>query len=108
MSEISVRRSHGLTIEQARKAAEKIAARLKQDFELHYAWQRHVLRFERPGLHGELHVGKDEVRLEAKLGFLLAFLKPRIEDEIDRQFDRYFAAAAKPVAPSKKAARKRP
>jgi putative polyhydroxyalkanoate system protein len=106
MSEISVRRSHRLTLEQARKAAEKIAARLKQDFELDYAWQRHVLHFERPGLHGELHVGKDEVRLEAKLGFLLAFLKPRIEDEIDREFDRYFAAA-KPAAPAKKAGRKR-
>ncbi len=94
MSEISIRRTHHLTIEDARKAAEKIAARLKKDFELEYAWKRHVLHFERSGVHGELHVGKDEVRLDARLGFLLAFLKPRIEREIDEQFDKYFGAAA--------------
>ena len=49
-----------------------------------------------------------DVRLEAKLSFLLAFLKPRIEREIDEQFDKYFAApaakkpAAKKAAPAKK------
>ena len=106
MSEIKVHRNHALPLEAARKAAEKVAARLRKDFDLEYAWKRHVLHFERTGVHGELHVGKDEVRLEAKLGFLLAFLKPRIEDEIDREFDRYFSAA-KPAAPPKKAARKR-
>jgi putative polyhydroxyalkanoate system protein len=109
MSEISIRRTHHLPLEEARKAAEKIAARLKKDFDLDYAWKRHVLHFERSGVHGELHVGKDEVRLDARLGFLLAFLKPRIEREIDEQFEKYFGAAAKPAAPArgaKKPARK--
>jgi len=108
MSEISIRRPHELPLEEARKAAEKIAARLQQDFELDYAWKRHVLHFERTGVHGALHVGKDEVRLEAKLNFLLAFLKPRIEQEIDEQFDKYFAPPAKPAAAHKGAPRKAP
>jgi putative polyhydroxyalkanoate system protein len=112
MSEISIRRAHKLPIDEARKAAEKIAARLKKDFELDYAWKRHVLHFERTGVHGELHVGKDEVRLEARLSFLLAFLKSRIEREIDEQFDKYFAVPAKAAAPDRgpprKAAKKRP
>ena len=106
MSEISIRRAHHLPIEEARKAAEKIAARLKKDFELDYAWERHVLHFERTGVHGELHVVKDEVRLEARLSFLLAFLKPRIEHEIDQQFDKYFGAPAKVARPEKGAAKK--
>lgn len=109
MSEISIRRTHHLPLEEARKAAEKIAARLKKDFDLDYAWKRHVLHFERSGVHGELHVGKDEVRLDARLGFLLAFLKPRIEREIDEQFEKYFGGAAKPPAAArgaKKPARK--
>ena len=104
MSEIKVRRNHALPLEAARAAAEKVAARLKKDFDLDYAWKRHVLHFERTGVHGELHVTDRDVRLEAHLGFLLAFLKPRIEREIEEQFARYFdAPAAKP--PAKKAAK---
>ena len=111
MSEIKARRKHALPIEEARAAAEKVAARMKKDFDFGYRWDRHVLHFERPGVHGELHVTKDEVKLEAKLGFLLAWLKPRIEKEIDESFDRYFSPAAekaphaKPAgAPTKKPA----
>jgi putative polyhydroxyalkanoate system protein len=109
MSDIKVRRNHSLPLEEARTAAEKVAARLKKDFDLEYAWKRHVLHFERTGVHGELHVTDHDVRLEAKLSFLLAFLKPRIEREIDEQFDRYFAAstARKPSAKKAPSAKKR-
>lgn len=104
MSEIKMRRNHALPLEAARAAAEKVAVRLKKDFDLDFAWKRHVLHFERTGVHGELHVTDHDVRLEARLGFLLAFLKPRIEREIDAQFDRYFDAPA-PKGPAKKAAK---
>jgi putative polyhydroxyalkanoate system protein len=109
MSDIKVRRNHSLPLEEARTAAEKVAARLKKDFDLEYAWKRHVLHFERTGVHGELHVTDHDVRLEAKLSFLLAFLKPRIEREIDEQFDKYFSAppARKPAAKKAAPARKR-
>jgi putative polyhydroxyalkanoate system protein len=101
MSDIKVRRDHSLPLEAARKAAEKVAAQLKKDFDLEYAWKRHVLHFERSGVEGELHVTDHDVRLEAKLGFLLAFLKPRIEREIDQQFDKYFGAPARAPAAKK-------
>ncbi|MFO1363211.1 MAG: polyhydroxyalkanoic acid system family protein [Burkholderiales bacterium] len=104
MSEITVRRDHSLPLAAARAAAEKVAARLKKDFDLDYAWKRHVLHFARAGVDGELHVTDHDVRLEARLGFLLSFLQPRIEREIDAQFERHFgAAAAQP--PAKKASR---
>jgi putative polyhydroxyalkanoate system protein len=101
MSEIKVRRAHTLALEAARKAAEKVAAQLKEDFDLEYAWKRNALHFGRSGVEGELHVTERDVRLEAKLGFLLAFLKPRIEREIDQQFDKYFGAPAKAPAAKK-------
>jgi putative polyhydroxyalkanoate system protein len=104
MSDIKVRRNHSLPLEEARKAAEKVAERLKKDFDLEYAWKRHVLHFERTGVHGELHVTDHDVHLEAKLSFLLAFLRPRIEQEIDEQFDKYFAPPAAKAAPTKKGA----
>ena len=102
MSDIRIRRSHSKTLDEARKAAEKMAKRLREDFDLDYAWDGNVLRFERSGVDGELHVTTKEVRLEANLGFLLAFLKPRIEAEVEAQLDKLLSAPAKAAAPAKK------
>ena len=102
MSDIRIRRSHSKTLDDARKAAEKMAKQLRKDFDLDYAWDGNVLRFERSGVDGELHVTTREVRLEAKLGFLLAFLKPRIEAEVESQLNRLLSAPAKAPAPAKK------
>jgi putative polyhydroxyalkanoate system protein len=102
MSDIRIRRAHSKPLEEARKAAEKVAKQLRKDFELDYAWDGNVLRFERTGIDGELHVTTREVRLEAKLGFLLAFLKPRIEAEVEAQLDKVLGVAAKAAAPAKK------
>ena len=102
MSDIRIRRSHSKTLDEARKAAEKMAKQLRKDFDLDYAWDGNVLRFERSGVDGELHVTTREVRLEAKLGFLLAFLKPRIEAEVESQLDQLLSAPAKAAAPAKK------
>jgi putative polyhydroxyalkanoate system protein len=102
MSDIRIRRAHGKPLPDARKAAEKMAARLKKEFDLDYAWYGLVLRFERPGVDGELHVSAKEIRLDAKLGFLLAFLKPRIEAEIERELDQLLGPPAKPRPPAKK------
>jgi putative polyhydroxyalkanoate system protein len=102
MSDIRIRRSHAKPLDEARKAAEKMAKQLRKDFELDYAWDGNVLRFERSGVDGELHVTAREVRLEAKLGFLLAFLKPRIEAEVEAQLDKLLSAAPKAAAPAKK------
>jgi len=99
MSEINIRRTHSLTLDDAREVAEGIAAKLEKDFGLDCSWKRNVLHFERPGVNGQVHVTDHDVRLEAKLGLLLGFLKPQIEQEIEAQFDRYFKPnAAKKVA----------
>ena len=107
MSEIRIRRAHSKPIDEARRAAEKMAKQLRKDFDLDYAWDGQVLRFERSGVDGELHVTAKEVRLEAKLGFLLAFLKPRIEAEVEAQLDKHLGDAAKPPAKAA-AAKKKP
>jgi putative polyhydroxyalkanoate system protein len=104
MSEISIRRSHSLALEAARDVAEGLAAKLKKDFDLEWIWKRNVLHFERPGINGELHVTDHDIRLEAKLGLLLSFLKPRIEKEIEAQFDKYFRPSAHKGPAKKKGA----
>jgi len=105
VSDIRIRRAHSRPLEDARRAAEKMAKQLRKDFDLDYAWDGDVLRFERSGVDGALHVTTKEVRLEAKLGFLLAFLKPRIETEVEAQLDKHLGAAARP--PQKAAAAKK-
>lgn len=102
MSDIRIRRSHSKPLDEARKVAEKMAKQLRKDFDLDYAWDGNVLRFERSGVDGELHVTTKEVRLEAKLGFLLAFLKPRIEAEVESQLDELLSAPTKAAIPAKK------
>jgi putative polyhydroxyalkanoate system protein len=103
MSDIRIRRAHSKPLAEARKDAERIAKQLQKDFELAYAWDGQVLRFERSGVDGELHVTAKEIRLDARLGFLLAFLKPRIETEVETILDRLLGAPA-----SARAAAKRP
>jgi putative polyhydroxyalkanoate system protein len=95
MSDIVIRRRHGMTIKRARSAAEKVAAELGEEFDLAYEWEDGVLRFQRTGVSGELAVAKTEVEIRVRLGFLLATLKPRIEREIHKYFDENFGHETK-------------
>lgn len=90
MSEICIRRPHGTTLAKARKAAEKIADELAEEFEMHHAWEGSTLTFSRTGVSGSIVVHAKEIEVRAKLGFLLAFLRPRIESEIHRFCDDKF------------------
>lgn len=101
MSDIRIRRAHSKPLAEARRDAERMAKELKKEFELDYAWDGNVLRFERTGVDGELQVTAKEIRLDARLGFLLAFLKPRIEAEAQAILDGLFGAPEK--APAKRA-----
>jgi putative polyhydroxyalkanoate system protein len=109
MSEIDIRRRHSLTLPKAREAAEKVAQQLKQEFALRYRWEGTSLHFERAGVDGKLMVNASEVHLRAKLGLLLAFLKPHIETKVHEHLDEALAptrvAARKPA--TKKSARKK-
>ena len=100
MSEIRIRRAHSKPLADAKKAAEKMAQQLQKDFDLAYAWDGEVLRFERAGVDGKLHVTAKEIRLEARLSLLLAFLKPRIEAEVAASLDKLLRPA-KPTSPRK-------
>ncbi len=106
MSDIRIRRGHSKPLAEARKDAERMARQLKKDFELDYAWDGQVLRFERTGVDGELHVTAKEIRLDARLGLLLAFLKPRIETEVETILDRLLGAPARAAAKRPPAGRK--
>lgn len=93
MTTIAIAKKHHLSHKKAKDAARKVADDLNKRFDIEYAWNGDVIEFERPGLTGELHILKDEVRLDCKLGFLLALLKPTIEREVHKEFDKHFGKA---------------
>jgi putative polyhydroxyalkanoate system protein len=95
MPTISISRPHALSHKKAHDAAERIARDLKRRFELDYVWEGDDVSFQRPGVTGRMHVGKDRVALDVKLGFLLTPIKPAIEREIHAQLDKLFAASKK-------------
>jgi putative polyhydroxyalkanoate system protein len=101
MATITITKKHSLTHKRAKDAAQRIADDLAERFELKCAWRGDDIEFERAGVSGALHVGKGEVRLDAKLGLLLSMLKPTIEDVVHRDFEKYFG---KPKVPSKRSA----
>ena len=90
MPDIDIRRAHGLGLEGARAAADRMAAHLAQRFGLKGDWRGDVLHFERPGVNGTLHVGADHVHLSVALGFLLRAMRGTIESAIVREMDGLF------------------
>jgi putative polyhydroxyalkanoate system protein len=90
MATLSITKAHKLSHAKAKAAAEKVAADLSERFQLEYAWNGDTIAFERSGLNGELHVGPKEVRLDARLGFLLSAFKPAIEQAVQSEFGKHF------------------
>lgn len=107
MSDIRIRRSHAFPPAEAKKAADKIATGLKDRFGLAGHWKGSAMHFSGPGIDGVMRLEEGSVEIEAKLGFMLALMKPAIESSIHENLDRLFAAAAKPAG-GKPAAKKPP
>jgi len=94
MARMSIAKKHRLPHKKAKEAAQKVADDLKARFDLNYAWRGNEIDFDRPGLSGTMHVGKDEVRLDCELGMLLSLLRPKLEAEIDKEFEKRFGKPA--------------
>ena len=93
MALITIAKKHTLSHLRAKAAAEKVATDLHERFDLEYAWKGDAIEFKRSGLSGALRVGKEDVRLDCELGFMLSLLKPTIEAEVHKQFNKYFGKA---------------
>jgi putative polyhydroxyalkanoate system protein len=88
MSHINICRAHRLSLEQARQSAETIAIQLDEKFQLDYYWKGSTLYFERAGVNGYMDVEPTEIRIHARLGFLLTPFKPRFEQAIHSYMDK--------------------
>ncbi|MEI7038039.1 polyhydroxyalkanoic acid system family protein [Fulvimonas yonginensis] len=94
MPKIDIRRPHTLPQDQARAVVDKVAARMREKFDMQSQWQGNTLRFSRPGVNGAIAVAPEAVHVTAELGLMLAPLKGMVEQEIRRKLDEYFGGAA--------------
>jgi putative polyhydroxyalkanoate system protein len=90
MSDLVIRRTHGMTLKKAKAAAEHIAEELAQEFKISYEWEGNVLSFHRSGIAGTMSVDRKFIEIKAKVGFLLLPVKSRIEREIHRFCDENY------------------
>ena len=82
MSRIDIRHPHSLPKAKARKAIEDVAKKLAEKFDMDYGWDGDDLHFTRSGVDGRIHLTAKQIRVTAKLGFLLSALKGTVEQEI--------------------------
>ena len=93
MSRIQLRRSHDLTAKAARQKVDRMAAALAKRFEAECRWKGNVLSIEHSSVTGKVVVGKDEIVVDAKLGFLLAMFRDCVDEELVQILDAEFPEA---------------
>jgi putative polyhydroxyalkanoate system protein len=94
MPTIAIKRRHKLDPKKAKAAAHKIIGDLSARYQLACAWDGDRVSFERPGVSGHMHLGKNEVLLDVQLSFLMTPLKSPIERAINEELDRLFGDRA--------------
>ena len=99
MADISLKRTHTLGLKGAHAAANKMADRLAEKFDLKGTWSGNTMNFARPGVTGKLEVSDHEMKLEVSLGFMLKMMKGPIEKSVHEQLDTVLGDAdARPVS----------
>ena len=91
MSHLSIRRPHALTHAEAHRRISHVADRLSERFGAACHWEGDVLRIEHANVNGTVRVGRDEIVVDARLGFALSMFRGRAETEITRILDRELA-----------------
>ncbi len=97
MADISHKRTHSLGLKGAQAAANKMAEKLGEKFDLKGTWNGNTLNFARPGVAGILAISETEMTLDVTLGFMLKMMKGPIEQSVHEQLDKVLKDAAKPA-----------
>jgi putative polyhydroxyalkanoate system protein len=87
MATIDIRRTHTLTLEEAKHRAEQLATSMGQKLDLDWRWEGDRIVFAAPrgvarGTRGSVDVTPGEVRVEIDLPFMLRVMKSTIEAKV--------------------------
>jgi putative polyhydroxyalkanoate system protein len=98
VSDISIKRAHNTTVTEAKKVADKVADKLAKDYQLKSSWAGDVLNFARSGVNGSLAVTAKDIKVDVKLGFLMAAFKGPIQKAMEENLEKLLKPVAKEVA----------
>ncbi len=90
MSKLVFERAHSMGLDEARSVASRLADEMSEKYDFSNQWEGDVLHFKRTGVRGTLVITDASVRLDARLGILLAAFAPRIQAKLDQNFALYF------------------
>jgi len=92
MADINIVQDHRLAPEQARAAAQQVADKLAEQFELACRWEGDVLRFERSGVNGALTLHPHQAQLQIALGFPISLMAGQVEAKVSEKMRKLFLA----------------
>jgi putative polyhydroxyalkanoate system protein len=93
LSDILITQPHQLSLQQARDAAQQVAERMAEEFDMTLQWQGDLLSFERSGVSGSLAVGTAEAKLQITLGLFFQVFAAKIEEKAARHMKKMFEPA---------------
>ncbi len=90
MADINIVHEHALTPKKAREAAQKVADKIAEEYDLECEWEGDVLYFERSGVQGSMTLEKQQVQMVIKLGFLMSAFASTIEAKVSENMKKVF------------------
>ncbi len=95
MPDIELVRPYSLPVAVAKARVQETADELAAEYHLRSRWHGDTLRFDRTGLHGEIHVTNSEIQLHVHLSLPLRPLRAKLTARIEDKFRRLFPEAHK-------------
>jgi putative polyhydroxyalkanoate system protein len=92
MADINIVQAHSLAPEQARAAAQQVADKLAEQFELACRWDGDVLRFERSGVNGALTLHPHQAQLQIALGFPMSMMADMVKAKVSEKMQKVFVS----------------
>ena len=93
MATIDIRRTHRLSMVEAKEKAEELARGMEQKLGVRWSWSGEVIVFDVPsgkakGAKGVVTLAGQEVRVEIDLPFLLSALKGAVRGKVAEKLDK--------------------
>ncbi len=93
MADISITQKHKLPHKNAKAAAQKVADKMAEEYDMQSEWEGDVLIFKRNGVSGTLAVFENEAQLDITLSFLFKAFTGRIEEEVGKNMCKMFGSS---------------
>jgi len=87
MRNITIRRKHKLGHAALRERADHLAQRLGEKYGADCTWDGDVVHIDHSNVTGTVHISKNEIVIDARLGFFLSMFGERVEHEIAKILD---------------------